>query len=461
MSRINKSFSVLVVCLAAVVAMLPGQVFGQICNGVLDVRAEGQSPFFIDEEIPIFLTVGAGFVSEPPAPAFLDINQLSYGFDCEAGSTLDNCIWGGNTVQFNGPLTTDCLDETGALITDMVAEASPIAGQDNTLIFKSASGKKIRNLSEQTCEISFGTTVVAVATDAAETAITQITGWAATDGVCSNGEEVGLTTGLIIPLSTERSSFNVTKDFSDDNPLPVDVNISCNTGLPLEQSFTITDPDANGPFPGVGFVVREFAAGSMNCRIWEEPVPDGYTPNYVASDNGGDGSAAEIYADETGCYFVGVETGSFSCTVENDLDPAVVTVNKAWLGDVLENDIPLDASAAWACYNVRDAADGDTKTIQGSMEFAGATDSDTITGIYPDYDGSSYCTVVEVDVPSSVEADSSDCDRVDVPLGAGEASCTIYNTAFFEGIPTLSQYGIALMALLMLGAGMVATRRFA
>jgi hypothetical protein len=40
------------------------------------------------------------------------------------------------------------------------------------------------------------------------------------------------------------------------------------------------------------------------------------------------------------------------------------------------------------------------------------------------------------------------------------ASCTIYNTVFFEGIPTLSQYGMAILALLMLGAGFVGFRRW-
>ncbi|MCH8058292.1 MAG: IPTL-CTERM sorting domain-containing protein [Proteobacteria bacterium] len=38
--------------------------------------------------------------------------------------------------------------------------------------------------------------------------------------------------------------------------------------------------------------------------------------------------------------------------------------------------------------------------------------------------------------------------------------CTIINTAFFEGIPTLNQYGLAIMALLMLGVGFVGFRRF-
>jgi len=41
------------------------------------------------------------------------------------------------------------------------------------------------------------------------------------------------------------------------------------------------------------------------------------------------------------------------------------------------------------------------------------------------------------------------------------ASCLVTNTVFFEGIPTLSQYGLAILALLMLGVGMVGFRRFA
>jgi len=43
---------------------------------------------------------------------------------------------------------------------------------------------------------------------------------------------------------------------------------------------------------------------------------------------------------------------------------------------------------------------------------------------------------------------------------AGGDSCTVVNTVFFEGIPTLSQYGMAILALLMLGMGFVGFRRF-
>ena len=38
--------------------------------------------------------------------------------------------------------------------------------------------------------------------------------------------------------------------------------------------------------------------------------------------------------------------------------------------------------------------------------------------------------------------------------------CTFTNAVFFEGIPTLSQYGMAIMVLLMLGVGFVGFRRF-
>jgi hypothetical protein len=46
-----------------------------------------------------------------------------------------------------------------------------------------------------------------------------------------------------------------------------------------------------------------------------------------------------------------------------------------------------------------------------------------------------------------------------VTLGQ-DNSCTIYNTRLYEGIPTLSQYGLGILALVMLGMGFVAFRRY-
>ena len=76
------------------------------------------------------------------------------------------------------------------------------------------------------------------------------------------------------------------------------------------------------------------------------------------------------------------------------------------------------------------------------------------------------CYAMEMNVNDAVEVDNG-CKgtgqglySLEVSVGSGD-SCVITNTVFFEGIPTLSQYGMALMALLMLGIGFVAVRRIA
>jgi len=64
--------------------------------------------------------------------------------------------------------------------------------------------------------------------------------------------------------------------------------------------------------------------------------------------------------------------------------------------------------------------------------------------------------------------ESNDDNVVDTENGCGEFrvypgdehECEIVNTVFFEGIPTLNQYGMAILALLMLGAGFAGFRRF-
>ena len=67
--------------------------------------------------------------------------------------------------------------------------------------------------------------------------------------------------------------------------------------------------------------------------------------------------------------------------------------------------------------------------------------------------------LAEMQLDSAAEGDDSDC--ANLPIGIAEGnSCTIYNTVFFEGIPALNQYGMLLLALLMLGVGVVGFRRF-
>ncbi len=113
----------------------------------------------------------------------------------------------------------------------------------------------------------------------------------------------------------------------------------------------------------------------------------------------------------------------------------------------------MAAGASWSCSNVAFGPNG------GFLEFFGTPGEDSFS-VYPRWDGITSCSVTEVDLlESGVEVDDSDCQGLSVAPGSG-ASCTIFNTRLYEGIPTLSQYGLALMALLMLGVGFVAFRRY-
>jgi hypothetical protein len=75
--------------------------------------------------------------------------------------------------------------------------------------------------------------------------------------------------------------------------------------------------------------------------------------------------------------------------------------------------------------------------------------------------GDASCTAYETGIDSSEVESVDTCEDAMVVEAAGSNGCEITNTVFFEGIPTLSQYGLALMALLMLGMGMIGFRRFA
>ena len=75
------------------------------------------------------------------------------------------------------------------------------------------------------------------------------------------------------------ATFVVTKDFDDNNPMDVEVTITCNNGLPLEQSAMISESE------DVAFVVTELSdIDEVECAVTEDSQI-GYTPSYRA--NGG------------------------------------------------------------------------------------------------------------------------------------------------------------------------------
>ncbi len=271
---------------------------------------------------------------------------------------------------------------------------------------------------------------------------------------------ITLLAALLLPglalAQTTQATFNVAKDFVDDNTASVEVTLDCNTGLPITQSQSISNTQ------DVTFIVEDFESGAMDC--W---VTEGETTGYTS--------------DASDCSWEAIDEGAaYECTVTNTPIPVQVTVNKDWVidgtgGDQIDPYYTLtlvcagEIEGGQTCgksdyYDDCSYYYGDSwyKTLYSGTS-NGTSDEPYTADVVPDWDGGTDCYVDEYVADSAVEVDAEDCDDwgdINVQLdGAGDNECTVTNTVFFEGIPTLSQYGMAIMALLMLGVGFVGFRR--
>jgi len=249
--------------------------------------------------------------------------------------------------------------------------------------------------------------------------------------------------GIAMAQIDTRATFAVTKTFSDGNDVDeVVVSIDCNTGQILDQDKTLGDGDS------VEFVVTAFTSGSLNCSIVEGDITDGYSASYV-----GDG-------DSDDCTWTAIDGGdAYSCDITNSPDPVEIKVTKNWVIEGDNNDVNLNYNVYAYCYDVVDdsAESPASHTLIGSGSGEGPGSKTFTFSVIPNFPTSS-CYVNESVYDSAIEVDN-DCGSLTVSADNG-TSCTITNTVFFEGIPTLSQYGMAIMALLMLGVGFVGFRRF-
>jgi hypothetical protein len=267
------------------------------------------------------------------------------------------------------------------------------------------------------------------------------------------GEDVSDDDSLSIAFAAPVARFTVTKDFTDDNPSGVMVYIDCDTGLPLQQDFEIFDAVDSE----VTFVVTSYLPGTMECTIIEEPVPDGYSGSYVAGP-GPSGVAGSITGGDTACVFSAVIGGTFTCEITNAANPATFTVYKEWI--ILNNggdEVIEYAAVTIMCDRI--IAGGDYNSDLGHWYKSGNLgDGQYLSATVDTTGGPATCWAAEQINQSGVES-SDDCYPREIAAG-GSSECTFVNTVFFEGIPTLNQYGLALLALLMLGVGAIGFRRF-
>ncbi|MEJ8568913.1 DUF11 domain-containing protein [Elongatibacter sediminis] len=299
-----------------------------------------------------------------------------------------------------------------------------------------------------------------------------------------------------------RATFEVQKRYMDgNNDVPVTLNLSCNTGLPLDQSRTVF-PDNEGNFGNgqfeVKFVVESYTDGELDCTVTEEPAP-GYSGSYNCAGNANTdcdvGDPSGIPNDnffEGPCVWEDItadgENGAeMKCVIRNYPDPVDVVIEKDFVLEGNPSGVDTDYDLTLYCSgeiiggykldeNVESPAGkpgpgcGLFKPVQESGQgiivvqpewcksFSGSAPDLYEAQVIPEYPYSE-CYVIERVYDSAIEVDN-DCFGLQVSAGQG-ASCTVTNTIFFEGIPTLNQYGMALLALLMLGMGFIGFRRFA
>jgi len=242
----------------------------------------------------------------------------------------------------------------------------------------------------------------------------------------------------------------------------VTATLTCNTGNPLTQSFAI------GPTPAdkVVFVVDNFdAVQFISCTISASTASGFIKLGAVANGTALAGGSCVYAADPVEGQSVALASeGPNTCVFQMAPAPFTYVVSKVWEFENTGSDVSQDAHVDWTCENVITGPDSATlATLNGSFHFEG-DDSGTVGGVVGFHPNPvqpyTRCHADEDVVDSAVESENGCAAWVTLTIGDNTADCTITNTVFFEGIPTLSQYGLAIMALLMLGVGFVGFRRF-
>jgi hypothetical protein len=228
-----------------------------------------------------------------------------------------------------------------------------------------------------------------------------------------------------------------------------DMTITCNGGIPLTQTapagttFTVTELQIGTVCTVV--MVSDLDADWMAYSYWQGTDINSITPN------------ATDYCEFT----VADGNTAWVCAVEAIPTDFTYEVSVMWdISPEADPGIGENAEVSFTCNNVWTGGyvNGSLTTVTDTFD-ASSNVVESISGT-PSPTTPTTCSAYLMGYGSAVEVENGCMPPVTVPVGAGTVSCTISATAFYEGIPTLSQYGMAIMALLMLGVGFVGFRRF-
>ncbi len=170
-----------------------------------------------------------------------------------------------------------------------------------------------------------------------------------------------------------------------------------------------------------------------------------------------------IYSDDCSLLAGEMDEGPYTCTVTMTAADVTFTVTKVWDttrvgGDLLDPSYDITISCDEEITSPTVDCDDDAGVWWCEFSASGILPKSfsvdvLATGSHP------HCWAKEDIVDSAVEVDNGCSSKKTINVGES-GSCIITNTVFYEGIPTLNQYGLAIMALLMLGVGFVGFRRF-
>lgn len=176
------------------------------------------------------------------------------------------------------------------------------------------------------------------------------------------------------------------------------VSISCNTGVPLDQTFDISSTQP------VDFVVDllDFLAPDVDCTINLDAVADGYLGSFLA--NGVDTGDACLFASEPEAgeapFNLTLDREN-TCEITAEPVPSTFEVSKRWEfanDDILSVSANIDISCA--------PVSSDTGAVFGTVStFVTASgDDDFSLQFYPSPAGTT-CRPIESDLDSAIESD--------------------------------------------------------
>jgi len=275
---------------------------------------------------------------------------------------------------------------------------------------------------------------------------------------------------LLLPASVFAQSRESTATFviekvwdqgGDTDGLPVTAHLNCTGALSTQQTVVFTATTNAVLFVYDIALIPE--GQQVNCDITEE-VPENYKARYECGLDA-PGNCYDSSDKELRCAFPDVfPRGLYRCRITNRPDPAVVTVTKSWIIEGASQGFDGGHWVVGQCDSRVEGGTGFGKCRPGpNCYYAESRQDEAVDGEYeftvvkPNYPFT-RCNFFE-DADDSVVESENGCGSMKLRAG-DEVECEIINTVFFEGIPTLNQYGMAILALLMLGVGFVGFRRF-